>query len=318
MKKVLSIPFLLFCLTSNCQTNPTRFNKVSITGNTENTTANRILVQDNTNGQIHYINKSVFTSSFDLQKVTDNGYITTNPINTPRLIVPFDNNYFGQLIYKNDTGFIFKNAKDALFSCTDKSITIYKTSNFTSATIQNDLITDNRVYNLPNQNGTFALDIDLVNGYVPYTGASYNIDINTKTLSFGADTKINKDSIYISNTEASNTLYRDGLELKRVEENETFGLYADGGKIIAKKTDNSIIAITTDNIEGGNKTITFRFPNKQNGNYTIATTEEANGAIVINNINQLPLTNAVNLGAIYLIQSSGQVFINIGTNWKEL
>lgn len=55
-------------------------------------------------------------------------------------------------------------------------------ANIYGATLSVSALTNDRTYTLPDATGTIALTSDLASGYIPYTGATTNVDLGVRTL----------------------------------------------------------------------------------------------------------------------------------------
>jgi hypothetical protein len=118
-----------------------------------------------------------------LQEVTDEGATTTNAIETGNIIATDVNGGEPVLTLNYNTDIL-------------NTIAVFNDSNSGfSHNISNPLLTDNRYIDLPDADGTLALTSDIpdTSTFVPYTGATANVDLGTHKL-LAEDLDINHTS----------------------------------------------------------------------------------------------------------------------------
>jgi len=125
-----------------------------------------------------------------LQQVTDAGNTTTNDVEVNSLgLYSNDVVDYGYLSWTDDLGLSFKNHTTQEVFNVDKnsnSLSFINDNDF-KAKIQSSTLSDNRVYQLPDADGTFALTTDIpdTSTLVPYTGATADVDLGEYELKAG-------------------------------------------------------------------------------------------------------------------------------------
>lgn len=104
--------FFLIGFVGLAQINPTSFNKIKVTGQTEDNSSTRVVVQDAVSKEFHFVNKN----TFNLQNTIDNGNTYTNASETSKVFA-ISNTSTGFNKYKLDVYPI-----SIVMSTTDNSI----------------------------------------------------------------------------------------------------------------------------------------------------------------------------------------------------
>lgn len=317
--------FLLFASVSAiAQVNPTSFSKIKVINQTENNDATRVVVQDATTKEFHWVLKSSLggggsvTPTF--QQVLNAGNIVNISATSGVKAFEIASTDSGMSFFKNKIlisnslqqldfgtdGYINKlndNSKRVKFSF--DGIELKTATAGGVATIKSDNITQPRTLQMPNASGTFALD----NNVVDLTSTQTNIG---GIKSFTAQSFFNQGlsigdalaNFSITYTPVTGLIWRES-NITRMNLGDRVLVIGDSASGIASRLD--VSSITSER--------THFLPNKSG---TIALTSDTTSLIRVPNAAAIPAATSHAGGAILLVEDTNKMYRNSGNKWQGL
>lgn len=288
MRKLILIMFSAIGL---AQTNPTSFSKIKVINQTENNDAERIVVQNATTKEFHWIDKASFSPAVTLQTATNNGNTSTNDILRPISLGGGVNGVVG---------------------ITGSGVKIGTNSERFSGNpyglIKSDSLRLNRVYQLPDTSGVVLTNnskdvfLDLKNNQTALGEKTFN---NKVILKSGL--KMPYNSTFYSNISYD---FNNGIEFY-VKENK-IAMLSSGNIAIGNDVNDKMLFIQCGSVTG-DRNVYF-----QDKSGTVALKEENGQMPNVPNSASLPANNTVPAGTIYFVSGTGTTYINNGTTWLGL
>ena len=277
---------IMFSAIGIAQTNPTPFNKIKVTGQTEKPDATRVVVQDATTKEFHWVDKSTIGGgNLTLQQVTNNGNTTINDIIKNYSLGA---NAIATLAFTSSGLKIGTNSK------------IRPSNPF--ALIKSDSLTVNRNFQLPDNSGILLTN----------NSTDFFVDINSAQKVAGLKQFENGFSIGLDNTNNVKLNYDNKGAFNIQEADIDQFIVGSEFIVLGDYTNNKALRFEYPSLTAL-RTITWR---NQGG--TVAFTSDLGNMPTVANSSSLPANGSVPAGTIYYVSSSGSTYINNGSTWLGL